>query len=437
MPFQWLDKQNGVDPIDANDINLLAHEIEKKADKATTLEGYGIEDAYQKKDKTFIGEEYDGYSGVDEGTHINEDGIFIGDGNPYNSSVEIKRDKIIVGSGILGNYDGMPTTEIVGGVIKLSNGDGGHQNRCNIDASEVDVIRDGKEHKLTEKQPSDFVVNVITTGNANDYSIEIESADKTYAEILEAYNAGKRVYLLWNDEEVVPVSTVRNTANSNFIYFNKPVFDGSKGLQFGVSQSGWVVHIAPDLTNTEMEELVHDGDDSVRQELLPRINAKADAEDVATQLSEKADKEEWRLINEVELTEDAVVEFTTDKDGNAFNLKKFKVTILMPKLETQSQVWLSVFNSAMYYLVVYSDTIPTSVNTPAVSITGELTYAWQFETCYSRSGLGNSGTVTSFPKGSRHSGDITGLVRKVKLGLNSGMSTPLPAGSKITLWGCE
>ena len=150
----------------------------------------------------------------------------------------------------------------------------------------------------------------------------------------------------------------------------------------------------------------------------------------------KADKEEWKLINEVELTEDAVVEFTADADGNAFNLKKFKVTVLMPKLETQSQVWLSVFTSS-YFLAVYSGSIPTNANTPALSIVGELTYAWQFETCCSRSGLSNSGTVTSFPRGSRNTTDITGLVSKVKLGFNSGMTTPLPAGSKIKLWGCE
>ena len=57
----WTDKIDGIDDVLADDINSIAHEairqdekIENillyKADKATTLLGYGITDAYTKTD---------------------------------------------------------------------------------------------------------------------------------------------------------------------------------------------------------------------------------------------------------------------------------------------------------------------------------------------------------------------------------------------------
>ncbi len=158
-------------------------------------------------------------------------------------------------------------------------------------------------NELADKQPLDFVVNVITTGNANDYSIEIESADKTYAEILEAHNAGRRLFVLWNNRTIIPLSAILNTSNGDYITFNKPVFGGENGVQFGVSQSGWHVYPTPDYTYLEIEDMVRNGDDAVRTELMQEINAKANTKDVERELAGKADKEELKLIKTITLTE--------------------------------------------------------------------------------------------------------------------------------------
>ena len=767
-------------------------ELDNKADKGTTLAEYGITDAYQKQNLV----------------SIEEGKIDIGGGNPFASTI-IKDGSMRVGA--LYDTDDTPYVIIQQGTVNAYPGDES-ERAIKLDYNDVTLVTPGKTHnlsekadtkdvdeKLADKQPLDFVVNVTTMGS--NYETVIESTDKTFEEVLEAHNAGKRVYLLVNKKEIAPMTGI----DTSRAIFARIGYAGEKTLQFDVSQSGWFVSPAPDPTYLEIEELIRDGDYNVTQELLPKINAKADARDVVAldtsarntyanalkktvsgvctvsmddvspvphdvavevksenilpypysfttktingvlftdngngsitvsgtsthlaifrlfadvnaplpgvvkgktyvcsgnsnnvtvsmtyykegetssvgwlsgngvakatpedmqgmycyisvpagvtvdetvypklqegstatpytpyvdvsktkltatgknivdvsqavlgkklqwgaspgtplaahatddkaayilhipvkgettytfsldnsvywlnriiefdandlgvfhypyyytntdkatytittqtttawvgvDLSNKNEtaataedlknihlqiergekvspyesysaetymtntdgtaditsvsptmtvftdnagaiidleynpditkamenvnadlrklKEEWRLINEVELTEDAVVEFTADADGNAFNLKKFKVTVLMPKLETQSQVWLAVFTSS-YFLAVYSESIPTTVTYPAVSVSGELTYAWQFETCYSKSGLSNSGTVTSFPRGSRYTTDITGLVSKVKLGFNSGMTTPLPAGSTIKLWGCE
>lgn len=147
-----------------------------------------------------------------------------------------------------------------------------------------------------------------------------------------------------------------------------------------------------------------------------------------------ANKEQWRLINQVTLTEDAVVEFTKDKDGNAFELKKMRIVVTMPQLETQSQLWLRV-NS---FLVVYSENIANTAKTPSVSIGGELENSWYFTTCYCQSGENNAGNVRSFPGGSRYSNSTSQIinpVKKITMALSSNLETPLPAGSKVKFWG--
>lgn len=173
-----------------------------------------------------------------------------------------------------------------------------------------------------------------------------------------------------------------------------------------------------------------------------RLSKKADVTYVDEKIAEigtgggGSGQEQWRLINDITLTEDAVVEFTTDADGNAFELKKMRILVKVPTLATQSQLWLKTGD----YIAVYSDNIPTSANTPAVSIDGELKNAWIFTTCYSASGRYNAGTVKSFPSGTRHSNGESVLVdpiKKIALAFSSNMTTPIVSGTKIQFWGVD
>lgn len=144
----------------------------------------------------------------------------------------------------------------------------------------------------------------------------------------------------------------------------------------------------------------------------------------------------WRLINDITLEEDAVVEFTTDADGNAFELKKMRVVVEAPKLETQVQAWLKVDSS----LVAFSDNMATSASKPTVSFDGELKNAWCFTTCYSASGKYTAGTVKSFPSGTRLSNGenvLVNPVKKITLAFASNMTTPIVAGTRIQIWGVD
>ena len=53
-PFEWINKQDGIDDVFAEDINSIANETLRlnidKANKSITISGYGIEDAYTKKE---------------------------------------------------------------------------------------------------------------------------------------------------------------------------------------------------------------------------------------------------------------------------------------------------------------------------------------------------------------------------------------------------
>jgi hypothetical protein len=199
-----------------------------------------------------------------------------------------------------------------------------------------------------------------------------------------------------------------------------------------------IMSISPSMTLIVDTENVGSNVKSIDFELEAEYNK--DTNKVIETLTDEttALKDQWRLINEVTLGKNAVVEFTADKGGNAFNLKKFKITVLMPQLASQLKLWLFVGEfTGDYYPAVRSESIATSATQPTVSIMGERTYAWQFETCYSSSGLKNSGQVYSFPKGSHCTEDITGSLCKIKIALNSSATTPLPSGSKIKLWGCE
>jgi hypothetical protein len=131
-----------------------------------------------------------------------------------------------------------------------------------------ELIKTQKEIKksIPEKQPLDFVVNVTTTGS--NYETVIESTDKTFEEVLEAHNAGKRVYLLVNKKEIVPMTDI----DTSRAIFARIGYAGEKTLQFDVSQSGWFVSPAPDPTYLEIEEMIRNGDDAVRTELGNVLN---------------------------------------------------------------------------------------------------------------------------------------------------------------------
>ncbi len=215
------------------------------------------------------------------------------------------------------------------------------------------------------------------------------------------------------------------------MYYSVKTEDGLVGIADGI------MSLSPSMTLIADTERVAGLNNRVDFELEAEYNK--DTNKVIEALTDETTEliNEWRLINEVTLDEDAVVEFTADKDGNAFNLKKMKVLLKLPQLETQSQVWLSVWENSYYKVVAYSPNIATSATSPGVSIMGELTYAWQFSYCFFPTGEGALAQVYSFPKGHRHLDDINKPLSKISIALNSGMTTPLPAGTIIKFWGVD
>ncbi|MBQ2614772.1 MAG: collagen-like protein, partial [Clostridia bacterium] len=88
-------------------------------------------------------------------------------------------------------------------------GDAGYTPQLGTDywtQEQKETIKRYYANELADKQPLDFVVNVTTTGS--NYETVIESTDKTFEEVLEAHNAGKRVYLLVNKKEIAPMTGI-------------------------------------------------------------------------------------------------------------------------------------------------------------------------------------------------------------------------------------
>lgn len=144
---------------------------------------------------------------------------------------------------------------------------------------------------------------------------------------------------------------------------------------------------------------------------------------VAEAVSGKADKEEWELIADITLTEDAVVSFTD------ISLKKFKVLAQLTNVTSSTYLWLRL-NSI---LAIQTDS--SSAKTSSYGIEAEHNFDWQFLTCASTNAYVNN-SIKSTPYGHRYSGEnIPYPCTKIELALDSAISAALPTGTTIRLWG--
>ncbi len=152
---------------------------------------------------------------------------------------------------------------------------------------------------------------------------------------------------------------------------------------------------------------------------------------VAEALSGAKVNEKWELISERTLTEDAVVSITEDMNKNPINLKKFKVLAVLPQVSTATILWLKLNG----LLAIFTEASTTSAKNPSYCIDGDYTFDWQFTTVLNNSNPQNLGFLRSTPYGHRYTSVIPYPCTKIELALNSGMSTALPVGTTISLWG--
>jgi hypothetical protein len=261
--------------------------------------------------------------------------------------------------------------------------------------------------------------------------------------------------VLADDINIIAQSAIeseKNIIELNKEKIDKSVIDGSNGVVIGDNKI-----TVGDIGATITLKSNPDGDATVLVKYGDVTAVKAvDGVSKTHKLSEKADQtfveeklaeigggggsgqEQWRLINDVTLTEDAVVEFTTDADGKALNLKKFRAWVRLPLYEGSKTLWLGMNG----VLVSNTDAISvtSSSTVPSALLSGDLEYAWQFYSCINNINSFKLGTVKSFPAGTIY-GDrqkINGKpCEKIKLAINSGLNSPLPVGTKIVFWGVD
>lgn len=180
------------------------------------------------------------------------------------------------------------------------------------------------------------------------------------------------------------------------------------------------------LTPADIETISNLARPTIDQTYSPDSENAQSGKAVAEAVSGKADREEWELINELTLTEGAVVSFTD------LNLKKFKVLVELPAVTSATTLWLKLNN----ILAVQTQASSASA-TPAYSIDGDYTFTWQFNTRVSNSNDNSNAQSYAPPYGNRYSGgdEFSFPATKIQLALNSAITTGLPSGAKIKLWG--
>lgn len=185
------------------------------------------------------------------------------------------------------------------------------------------------------------------------------------------------------------------------------------------NDAGWVFDVVAEVIDLEDKVNIADIDQTYNPESENAQSGIAIAEAV----SGKADKEEWELINELTLTEEAVVSFTD------ISLKKFKVLAQLTNVTSSTYLWLRL-NSR---LAIQTDT--SSAKTSSYGIEAEHNFDWQFLTCASTNAYVNN-SIKSTPYGHRYSGEnIPYPCTKIELALDSAISAALPTGTTIRLWG--
>lgn len=152
--------------------------------------------------------------------------------------------------------------------------------------------------------------------------------------------------------------------------------------------------------------------------------------------------ENWRLINETTLTEDAYISFTQDKDGNPFSLKKLKVYVVLPSLKgwtddtAAKPLWLYI-NGVL--LAATHSGISVNTNSPAVYMMCEpdVIAKWRVTTVVHSSNATSAGQLYTAPMGHRYtSGTVPDTITSAGFSFTSSKSN-LPTGTMIKIWGVD
>lgn len=144
--------------------------------------------------------------------------------------------------------------------------------------------------------------------------------------------------------------------------------------------------------------------------------------------------EQMELLNETTLTEDAVVMFNTDSSGNALALKKFELLVSLPTVTSATTIWIGINGHCMAYTQASS----ASAANPTYRIWGEYISVknnWDFRSVMNSSNGTGIGSIYSFPNGNRYSGTLPSAAHGIIIAGNGALTTALPTGTKVTLWG--
>ena len=193
------------------------------------------------------------------------------------------------------------------------------------------------------------------------------------------------------------------------------------------------------LTRGEKGDKGDDGKDAVTDQTFdPESENAQSGIAVAEAVSGKADKEKWELINELTLTEDAIVIISADLNGNPFALKKFQLdfqTSAVADSTEKSQIWLHACKEGTSTYLPFAHTY-TGVSKNKIGyghFVGELFGHWYSLNEHSSESREGFNYAATFPFGvrseSRHNLPLT------KLKLTYGYGGALPIGTTIKLWG--
>ena len=143
----------------------------------------------------------------------------------------------------------------------------------------------------------------------------------------------------------------------------------------------------------------------------------------------------WRLINELTLTEDAVVVISKDKDGNPFSLKKFEITVAHPAVTSATNMWIGINGIAM----AQTSGSSASATKPTYRIIGELSefHGWDFRSVISNSGGRALATIWAYPLGHRYDKTPPKAATEIKISKSAALTSLLSSGAKIKIQGVD
>lgn len=149
----------------------------------------------------------------------------------------------------------------------------------------------------------------------------------------------------------------------------------------------------------------------------------------------KADKENWRLINEVTLTENAVVSFNKDKYGNSFSLKKFEIIVQHPAVTSATNMWVGINGVIM----AQTSGSSASATKPTYRLVGELSesHRWDIKSVISNSGGRALATMWAYPMGHRYDKTPPATANEITISKAATLTSALSEGAIIKLMGVD